>query len=916
MIVLGELWKEKAGYRRFDPKKHHINETCGRHVPFIPYERLYTTLNETQLLQLISDAKIFQWQALDLSNCGIKQLPDELWDLPDLKMLYLGNRSQDLTREEVVSLEDTENSFHILPRKIESLGNLQVLSLSWNEIYIEGDYPLDLPQLIHLDIFHCNFPQIPNSLLIPSLREIGYNCLESKLSESFFSLRRLNRIYLSHSEISELPEYIGSFSNLQQLFVYNTKISSLPNSLIKLRYLSTLEIFGTPLAETLPPEILKQSGKEIVRYILSQQSNEPKQYFNESKMVIVGQGHVGKSSILNRLINNSYAEGGSTEGIDIASWFFSKDGQDYKLNVWDFGGQEIYHSTHQFFLTKRSLYLLVWDALAEEEYGRIDYWLKTIQSLAGDSPIIIVVNKCDRGIGRIRRLDEADYKERFPQIKRIVYVSCKDNIGIPILRRIIKNLAANLPLMKTSWLSSWMAVRKKLESLSESLNFIPYSEYLKICKSEDINVDEARSLIKYLHDLGIVLYYHDDPLLKNLVILSSEWGTDAVYKVLDEQERKLKGRNGILYIDDLSEIWKDTDRYPQERYPYLLSLMKRFQLAFDVTDSTFLVAELLDNKTITLDRSFPYGETLSFRYEYDFIPAGVMTRFIVSSNRYLETVEGVKQCWKKGAYLKYHTAYALVRLYDNLANRYVEIKVSGENPRDRQELLTLIRTYFEEINSQFSQIQITERIPCICSDGCKFIFDYKKLLVAERKGKRTIECHDSFEDVDIRKLLDGVESHMENNYGQPIIANIFAPQNNPQINQQANPAITVTSSSSTTTSIAISIEIRDLINGLHGDLNDLKDEVGNQSETFNEQCDKVSRALEKLDSCETKEEVTKSGAMKKIERFLKECNDPDSETGKLLAGIKYAAGIIKDLAGKYNKIAKWVALPQLPFGNT
>jgi internalin A len=29
------------------------------------------------------------------------------------------------------------------------------------------------------------------------------------------------------------------------------------------------------------------------------------------------------------------------------------------LNVWDFGGQEIMHATHQFFLTRRSLYLLV-----------------------------------------------------------------------------------------------------------------------------------------------------------------------------------------------------------------------------------------------------------------------------------------------------------------------------------------------------------------------------------------------------------------------------------------------------------------------------------------------------------------------------------------------------------------------------
>lgn len=36
-----------------------------------------------------------------------------------------------------------------------------------------------------------------------------------------------------------------------------------------------------------------------------------------------------------------------------------KGEEDVRLHVWDFGGQEIMHATHQFFLTERSLYLLV-----------------------------------------------------------------------------------------------------------------------------------------------------------------------------------------------------------------------------------------------------------------------------------------------------------------------------------------------------------------------------------------------------------------------------------------------------------------------------------------------------------------------------------------------------------------------------
>lgn len=894
-----QLWERRKNYKRFDPKVHRINETCGsRHDMFIPYKRKYGVLSPEQLQELIQEAKRYHWQALDLSACGLVHFPDELWELSELRMLYLGNHT-DYREDSGYS----PNTFSAIPRKIEQLRNLQVLSLSNVSLIDSGDAALKLEQLIHLDIFYCGYCQFPSIFQIPTLEGLGFN--GEYLPESFSIFRNLRDLYLSGSPITTLPSDIGELSRLEVLFLHRSKIASLPESLREVESLTEFDIEDTPLAETLPPEILNQSAKEILHYVLSQQSDVPKHYFNESKMVIVGQGHVGKSCVLNRLIDNTYTENPSTEGIDISPWYFYQNGQSYKLNVWDFGGQEIYHSTHQFFLTERSLYLLVWDALAEDEYGRIDYWLKTIQSFAAGSPVIIVVNKCDHDIGRIQRIDEEDYRERFPQIQEVVYISCKDNINIDYLRSRVKSLAINLPLMKTSWLSSWMSVRKKLEQEAKRKNYIRYGDYLSICASEHIENEEALSLIKYLHDLGIVLFYHEDPLLKDLVILSSEWGTDAVYKVLDEQEQFLKGRNGILYMQDLPNIWSDMERYPESLYPYLLNLMERFQLAFKINSTTYLVAELLDNKAIEPDCGFDFGKTLSFYYEYDFIPAGVITRFIVAINFYLKTIDGVKQCWRKGAYLQHKSAYALVRLYDNITERCIQIKVSGVYHRDRQELLTKIRTVFDEINSQFKQIRITERIPCNCDENCDFLFDYETLLRAESMGKPTVECHRSLKDVSIGKLLDGVDLHMNAEYGQIII------QNNPHFSN----ATTVTSTSAVANFVSVTAEVRECIYELQGGLNDLKSEVGNQSEEFDKQCQKIQDSLEMLETCQSKEEIQKTGAMSKIRRFLMECNDPDSQTGKLLAGVKYAAGIMKDLAGKYNKVAKWMALPQLPFGD-
>lgn len=913
---MSKLWTPKEDYVLFDPKQHGISVTCGQIQVFLQYERNYRSLTNEELLDLINEAKENRWQALDLRSCGIKDFPDELWELTELRMLYIGNELRYSSTGSLISNENDNNTFTVIPKKIERLKNLQVLCISGKNAEFEDDDALDLPRLLHLDIYNCDYVQIPKPLLIPSLEGIGFNCLDSSLSNDILLLKNLKHMYLSRSKFTKLPEKFGLLNNLEVLFLFGSKISSLPKSLRYCLKLTHISLEHTPLEKKTPPEILQQSAQEIVSYILSQQSTASKTFFNESKMIIVGQGHVGKTSILNRVINNIYSEESSTEGIDISSWSFMKQRQNYKLNVWDFGGQEIYHATHQFFLTKRSLYLLVWDALAEEEYGRIDYWLKTIQSFADDSPIILVVNKCDKNIGRYSRIDENDYKERFPQIKNILYVSCKDNTGISRLKNCIKQIAVNLPLMKTAWLNSWMSVRKELEKLAEDNNYITYTDYLIICEKNGVtNTGEALSLVKYLNDLGIVLYYHDDTLLKNLVILSSEWGTDAVYKILDEQERHLKNRNGILYFNDLEQIWSDHDRYPAEFYQHLLNLMEKFQLTFRINEITYLVAELLDNKPTELKWEFPRRDTLAFRYDYDFLPAGVMTRFIVSINKYIASLEGIKQCWKKGAYLTHNTAYALVRLFDNITEKYISIQVCGKNRRDKVELLSKIKDKIDEINALFNQIKITKRIPCNCTKDCDYLFDYDVLIEAEKRGRKELMCQKSFTDVSIANLLDGMSIKMKYKYNE------FDPYINfePRMTIVNKPVNTVTSTaesdsnSTASNSVAVSVEIKNSIYDLAGDINSLKSVVGDISDDAQQEFKMAEKAAKDLDNCETDVDIKRSGALGRLEAFISDCQNPSTTIGKIVKGTRNAGRFLKGLAKHYNSIAKWLAIPQIPF---
>ena len=867
------LWEPKEA-TPFDPNVHFMAEVHLLRGKFLPYKRKYTNLTPDQLQELILVAKHNHWEALDLSSCGLNKLPDELWTLTDLRILYLG-------ASDFNSSVGTCNRILQLPRGIEKLINLKYLCF-WNcgLNSVEGSRPLELPNLQHLLIFSSGFSEIPKAFAIPSLQELD----------------------LSYSPIHELPSWISCMSNLDNLDLSNTGIQSLPTSIAKLTNLRYLNIRDTPLAKKLPAELLKQDAQEIIRYVLQMQGDAPQEFFNEAKLILVGQPQVGKSSLMKRLVHDTYTGQPSTEGIDIEPWRFSQGKEDYRLNVWDFGGQEIYHATHQFFLTRRSVYLLVWDALSEDEYGRIDYWLRTIQSFADDSPIFIVVNKCDSDNGRRKRLYLEDYQDRYPQVKKIYEVSCRDNIGIDELRRDIQACAISLDVMKTPWLSAWLHVRQKLEDLAKKLNHITYGAYEDICKEHGLTPEDALSLAKYLHDLGVILYYHNDLLLRDLVILSSEWGTDAVYKILDEQERHLKDRNGILHPGkDLGQIWTDRDRYPRSYYPHLLNLMENFQLTFPIENGDYLVAELLADKAISLDLPFDHDNTLRFRYDYDFMPAGVMTRFIVAANEYLEIREGVRQCWKKGTYLCSGSAYALVQLFDAPPNRHIMIQISGPDPRDRQELLTLIRKNLDKVNDLFHKITITRRIPCICRPCCPTLFGYEDLLRAERKGKHTVECQNSWEDVDLRKLMDGVEFDMSRDFDK-YIHNEIKIENNPVFNNNNN--------NTNTTSVSVSLEIRDLINGLHECINDLRTETDDPELT--QSCENISNVLEGLDDCQTEDEVKRSGVLKKLARFLRECADPESNTGKLLAGIKYAKDIVLDLGRKYNSLAILLGAPSIP----
>ena len=165
--------------------------------------------------------------------------------------------------------------------------------------------------------------------------------------------------------------------------------------------LKILDLRGNPLP--IAPEVLGPKGEytrpgdinTILDFYFTTQDPNATEKLYEAKFLIVGEGGAGKTSLAKKIQNPDYQlnpEEESTHGIEVIQWRFPLDnGQEFRANLWDFGGQEIYHQTHQFFLTERSLYALVADT--RKENTDFPYWLNSIELFGGDSPVLLIKNE-------------------------------------------------------------------------------------------------------------------------------------------------------------------------------------------------------------------------------------------------------------------------------------------------------------------------------------------------------------------------------------------------------------------------------------------------------------------------------------------------------------------------------------------
>lgn|GEM_PF-1404404 len=487
--------------------------------------------------------------------------------------------------------------------------------------------------------------------------------------------------------------------------------------------------------------LLKQMGEKYVALAdgLVEYLDEGKYYeedevqVNELKVLLVGDGGVGKTSLIKRMLDNDFDHNEyMTHGINNHDRDIKINNTTIKAHFWDFGGQEIMHTIHPLFFSRRSLYILVLDGRKEEN---AEYWLNYIKVFGGNSPVIVVLNKIDDYVSY--EVNRKFLKEKYPNILGFHKVSCATSQGISELYEAIKEATVQVESITTKWAKSWFDVKNNIENLKE--NFINQKQYKTICNQNDITNEGAQNVLAdYLNDLGILIHF-DDLELHDIYITQPKWIINAIYSIITSMKLEVFDKSLLLEIYNLNE-------YPPYTHQYIIDLMKKFELCYSLNESEYLIPSLLQIQEPTFD--FDYENALKFELHYGFLPKSILPVFIVKNNRDIKN----KLRWRLGVVLEDKITQSIAVVKVDEREKQIYIYVDGE---EKRKFLAVIRERFNDINSKFKEIEATEWIPL--PDHPNEKVKYLELIGYEKAGRDEYFHGRLRKTFSISKLLNGVE---------------------------------------------------------------------------------------------------------------------------------------------------------------
>ncbi len=488
---------------------------------------------------------------------------------------------------------------------------------------------------------------------------------------------------------------------------------------------------------------------------------------NEAKLIFVGNGRVGKTSLSKVLAGENFDPGeNSTHGVRIKSWPVQlPDGRSLKINVWDFGGQEVYHNTHRFFLTTRALYMLVWDKTAQEDAlqhpDRDDhernftheYWLQNVKMLSAGSPVLMVQNKVEQG------REPLNQKEFVPKynVRDFVEVSAATGMDMDRLQEKLLEQYHAAPGLKDligyDMPANWVAVRRELEALALRQPYIKYDTYLDICRKHQLSADAPEKLSIFLTEIGVLLHFPQHKTLREMVILNPVWATEIIYRVLNKEVEKNEGYFTDQQLRDewsahIPEKFDNKFRFRNDQeVDIFLELMRNFEICFAVPGQPgafiapqFLPVEKPDSIVWNQPHAFRYG------FSYPFLHRGVIARAIVRLSEYAPN----GHYWRSGILIEKAGTQAFIQADYN--KKEICIAVAGDQTTGLCEFV--IDAVFEAVNQDMEARKIL-----FCPD-CNAALDRAAVEKLKKAGEDKAFCPDCQKQVPISKICQSGKTDM------------------------------------------------------------------------------------------------------------------------------------------------------------
>ncbi|WP_338849060.1 leucine-rich repeat domain-containing protein [Massilia sp. W12] len=579
-----------------------------------------------------------------------------------------------------------------------ALTALQELNCSYTEV-------CDLAPLValkSLQKLYCSSTQISDLAPLATLTALQeLNCWNTEVSDlsSLAALTALQVLSCYETQVSNLAP-LAALTALQSLTCYRTQVSdlaplaaltalhaldcsytaitSLPPCLPKLRkldisgcHLQTADaaFLHSPALEELiaedsqlpdmPAEILSHRHDDnclprLRAYLHDLQSGAKP--LCSAKLMILGNGRVGKTQLLNRLRDIDFDENAdSTHGVQIQRL----QADDSAWHAWDFGGQDIYHSTHALFLRNRAAFLIVWSPDCEsgehiDQYGMrhnnqtLEYWLRYVLCNAGaECPVMIVQTRCETAQQQRAQLPApAHLLAQFKQLE-ILHYSSKNKRKHSALEEALQEahvyLMAQHPAhIPNGWqrvadvLCAWREQDNNCASADKQHRLVTQAQFAELCAQGHGDVSAASALLDYLHHAGLVFYQAG--VFDNSIILDQAWALDAIYTVFqrDTCYQWLKNAKGRFTRNDLAlRAWQQFSASEQKLF---LGMMCSCGIAFCIrntghqSEAEYLAPDFLPERAeistqlaSEWDADLPFAESI---LDYDLLQPGLMRTLI------------------------------------------------------------------------------------------------------------------------------------------------------------------------------------------------------------------------------------------------------------------------------------------------